>query len=122
MRTMARGRLVASLAGALIAGGAALSLTSAASAAPIGGGGTGVAASAGAGGITLAQYGGSYCNRLRQACMYKRQLGETGAGNCARYRAQCSGGSYGYRPTYRYYRGYRSSDPYWRYRRGHWTD
>jgi len=121
MRTMVRGKLVASLAGALIAGGAALSLSSAASAAPIGGGASG-AASAGDTGITLAQYGGSYCNRLRQACRYQRQLGETGAGNCARYRAQCSGGSYGYRPTYRYYRGYKSSDPYWRYRRGHWMD
>jgi hypothetical protein len=120
MRTMARENLVASLAGALIAG-AALSLTSVASAAPIGGGGA-VGAAGGGTGITLAQYGGSYCNRLRKACIYKRQFGETGSGDCANYRAQCSGGSYGYRPSYRYYRGYKSSNPYWRYRRGHWTD
>jgi hypothetical protein len=122
MRTVARGTVAARLAGTVIAGGTVLSLVSTASSAPIGGGVAGLPADAGGSGITQVQYGASICAQLRRACMYKRQLGESGSGNCARYRARCSGGSYGYRPSYRYYRGYRSSDPYWRYRRGHWSD
>ena len=39
------------------------------------------------------QYGGGYCERLRRACVYKEYRGETGEGNCRRYRAECGGGS-----------------------------
>lgn len=34
-------------------------------------------------------YGGGQCQELRQACMYKRELGEEGQGNCRRYRETC---------------------------------
>jgi hypothetical protein len=38
------------------------------------------------------QYGrGSYCERLRRACVYKEERGEVGEGNCGRYRRECSG-------------------------------
>lgn len=37
------------------------------------------------------QYGG-YCESLRRACLYKRELGEGGEGNCRRYRRECGGG------------------------------
>jgi len=30
----------------------------------------------------------SYCGRLRRACEFKRERGEAGEGNCARYRHQ----------------------------------
>jgi hypothetical protein len=74
-------------------------------------------------GIERVQYGTSYCGRLRRACMYKRELGEVGAGNCSRYRAECSGRTSGYNSysRYRTYRAYRPSSYYWRYyRRGLW--
>ena len=29
------------------------------------------------------------CRELRQACLYKEELGEQGAGNCRRYRRMC---------------------------------
>ena len=29
------------------------------------------------------------CHELRSACMHKRELGEQGEGNCARYRELC---------------------------------
>jgi hypothetical protein len=29
------------------------------------------------------------CAELRQACIHKRELGEEGEGNCARYRREC---------------------------------
>ncbi len=39
--------------------------------------------------------GGRYCERLRRACEYKDARGETGEGNCRRYRSECGGrGSY----------------------------
>jgi hypothetical protein len=31
------------------------------------------------------------CYELRKACLHKDQLGEQGAGNCARYRQECRG-------------------------------
>lgn len=30
-----------------------------------------------------------YCERLRRACVYKHERGETGEGNCRRYRSEC---------------------------------
>jgi hypothetical protein len=38
-------------------------------------------------------WGSNYCERLRRACVYKEYRGETGEGNCRRYRAECLGGS-----------------------------
>jgi len=35
--------------------------------------------------------GYGYCRRLRRACEFKRERGEVGEGNCARYRRQCGG-------------------------------
>lgn len=32
---------------------------------------------------------GANCRELRRACMYKRELGEEGMGNCQRYREMC---------------------------------
>jgi hypothetical protein len=29
------------------------------------------------------------CRELRRSCLYKDELGETGRGNCARYREMC---------------------------------
>ena len=44
-------------------------------------------------GVRLVQYGGGrYCERLRRACIYKEERGETGEGNCRRYRSECGGG------------------------------
>ena len=36
-----------------------------------------------------AQYDDRYCRRLRRACEYKDERGETGEGNCRRYRREC---------------------------------
>jgi hypothetical protein len=36
------------------------------------------------------QFGG-YCARLRRACEYKDERGESGQGNCRRYREECGG-------------------------------
>ena len=33
---------------------------------------------------------GEMCRELRRACMYKRELGEEGGGNCSRYRRNCT--------------------------------
>jgi hypothetical protein len=70
--------------------------------------------------VEQAQYG-AYCGMLRRACLYKDRLGETGLGNCARYRAECRGGGYSayntYRPYYREYRAYRYEREYRPYRR-----
>jgi hypothetical protein len=41
------------------------------------------------------QYGG-YCERLRERCKYKYELGEAGDGNCRRYREECGGGRRSY--------------------------
>lgn len=35
------------------------------------------------------RHGGGECQELRRACMYKRELGEEGQGNCQRYRETC---------------------------------
>ena len=35
--------------------------------------------------------GGGYCETLRRACENKDALGETGQGNCRRFRAECGG-------------------------------
>jgi hypothetical protein len=32
-----------------------------------------------------------HCERLRKACLNKRELGEQGQGNCQRYREACHG-------------------------------
>ena len=37
---------------------------------------------------------GGRCERLRRACVYKEERGETGEGNCRRYREECQGGGY----------------------------
>lgn len=60
---------------------------SAASAASAGGGGLGTATVAD-GTLLKAHYAG-YCERLRQACVYKEERGEVGEGNCRRYRNEC---------------------------------
>jgi hypothetical protein len=115
MRTMAVANLSAYLASALIVGGATLSLTSAAAATPMSGGmARGAAASSGSS-VELIQSGSSYCDQLRRGCLYKHELGEQGAGNCSRYRAEC-GGRAGYNSysRYRSYRAYRPSYPSWR--------
>lgn len=36
-------------------------------------------------------FDGRYCARLRRACEFKHERGETGEGNCRRYRAECGG-------------------------------
>jgi hypothetical protein len=46
---------------------------------------------AGQGVIEEAQYESRYCRRLRRACENKDIRGETGEGNCRRYRRQCGG-------------------------------
>jgi hypothetical protein len=38
-------------------------------------------------------WGASHCERLRRACQYKEYRGESGEGNCRRYRAECLGGN-----------------------------
>jgi hypothetical protein len=45
-------------------------------------------------GLERIQYRG-YCDYLRRACEYKRELGEVGQGNCRKYREEC-----GRRPSY----------------------
>jgi hypothetical protein len=99
---------VACLAGTLIAGGLSLFATSPASAAPPSGP---AARGEAAPGVQQVQYG--RCAELRRACLYKRELGETGDGNCARYRSACSGSS-GYTSSYSRYREYRAYRPYYR--------
>ena len=58
------------------------------SAAPFNVGGVETAGS----GVQQIQYGRDrdrYCERLRRACVYKEERGETGEGNCRRYRREC---------------------------------
>ena len=50
----------------------------------------------GPGGIHVSPHGGGNCRELRAACMHKQELGETGMGNCQRYRELCTGGARGY--------------------------
>ena len=73
--------------GMLMGVGMSLAGLSAASAGPVAGGDIGIVA---AGGVALqqVQFGG-YCARLRRACEYKDERGESGQGNCRRYRQEC---------------------------------
>jgi hypothetical protein len=50
----------------------------------------------GPGGVQVYPRGGGDCRELRAACMHKEELGETGMGNCQRYRELCGGGARGY--------------------------
>ena len=44
--------------------------------------------------VQPAQYWrGDRCERLRRACQYKEERGESGEGNCRRYREECGGGT-----------------------------
>ena len=43
----------------------------------------------GPGGFRVYPHGGGDCRELRAACMHKEELGETGQGNCQRYRQFC---------------------------------
>ena len=45
----------------------------------------------GPGGFRVIPHGGGDCRELRAACMHKEELGETGMGNCRRYRELCAG-------------------------------
>jgi hypothetical protein len=47
----------------------------------------------GPGGFRVNPHGGGECRELRAACMHKEELGETGQGNCQRYREVCSSGA-----------------------------
>ena len=106
------------IGGGLIGGGAALSMIPVASAAPLGSAvARDGAASAGSGVVRVQS---TICTELRRACLYKRELGEKGQGNCSKYRAECVGSrpsSSSYYHSYRSY-GYRPSGSY--YRRGYW--
>jgi hypothetical protein len=114
---MAPERFAGCLAGAVVTGGVLISLISPASAASASGGAVrGAPAPAPASTeVERVQYGRSgTCAELRRACLYKRELGETGQGNCSRYRSECSNGS-GYTSHSRYrYREYRTNRPYYR--------
>jgi hypothetical protein len=58
----------------------------------------------GPGGVQVYPRGaGGDCRELRAACMHKEELGETGAGNCRRYRELCTGGARGYYHRHREY-------------------
>jgi hypothetical protein len=53
----------------------------------------------GPGGLRVNPYGGGGdggvdCRELRAACMHKEELGETGRGNCRRYRELCTEGEH----------------------------
>lgn len=63
---------------------------SAASAGPVAAGDMASAAAASGAELQQVQYGG-YCARLRRACEYKDERGESGQGNCRRYREECGG-------------------------------
>src|SRR5262245_56347290 len=71
------------LAAGLVAGSVASVV-----AAPFGG----AVRSAGAHGSAVEQVHYGYCERLRRGCLYKDEWGETGEGNCRRYRRECGGG------------------------------
>jgi hypothetical protein len=112
--TMARESFAARLAGAILTGGALLSLMPAALAATAGGAAPTPIGTE----VEHVQYGSETCAELRRACLYKRELGERGQGNCSRYRSECATGSgtgttsysrYRYR-EYRAYRPWRHDD------------
>jgi hypothetical protein len=50
----------------------------------------------GPGGFRVYPHGGGNCRELRAACMHKEELGESGQGNCQRYRELCLSGARGY--------------------------
>ena len=50
----------------------------------------------GPGGVKVYPRGGGDCRELRAACLHKDEMGETGMGNCRRYREMCTGGARGY--------------------------
>ena len=50
----------------------------------------------GPGGLRVHPHGGGDCRELRAACMHKEEMGESGMGNCSRYRELCTGGARGY--------------------------
>jgi hypothetical protein len=109
---MSTERFMASLAGALVAGGALLFLIPSASAASAGAGAIGgVPAAAG---VKVERVQNGSCAELRRACLYKRELGERGQGNCSRYRAACTTGSGAGDTSYTRYREYRAYRPYYR--------
>jgi hypothetical protein len=58
----------------------------------------------GPGGLRVIPHGARDCRDLRAACMHKEELGETGMGNCRRYRELCTGSARGYH--HHYWRGY----------------
>ena len=47
----------------------------------------------GPGGVQVVPRGGPDCRELRAACMHKEEMGESGMGNCRRYREICGGGA-----------------------------
>src|SRR5687767_6070528 len=77
------------LLGMLMGIGISLAGLSTASAGPITNGDMGNVAAQGVE-LQQIQYGG-YCARLRRACEYKEERGESGQGNCRRYREECGG-------------------------------
>jgi hypothetical protein len=114
MRNMAPGNFAAAAAGSVIATGIALAAIPPASAAPVGGSTLHEAPSPAAEHV---QYTGGRCDELRRACLYKRELGERGRGNCQQYRAACtSGNGYLSSRAYRPYPEYRAYRPYPEYR------
>jgi hypothetical protein len=118
MLTMVLGSVARHLAGSLIAAGVVLSAGPAA-AVTINGDAIGGARDLAGPAVELVHYRrGNYCDTLRRACLYKGALGETGYGNCSRYRAECRGYS-GYRERryyrserYRYYQDYYDYEDY----------
>ena len=59
----------------------------------------------GPGGFRVGPSGGIDCRELRAACLHKDETGETGMGNCRRYRELCTAGARGY--EHRHWREYR---------------
>jgi hypothetical protein len=86
-------RMRKAILGILMGVGIGLAGLSAASAGPLAGGQTGNVAADRAE-LQLIQYGGGYCARLRRACEYKEERGESGQGNCRRYREECGRQNY----------------------------
>jgi hypothetical protein len=80
MRIMMLG--MATAAGIVLAG------LSAASAAPVSG--SAIRSVGGAEGMVETVHETRYCRRLRLACEKKDARGETGEGNCSRYRRECT--------------------------------
>ena len=73
--------------GMVLVAGIGLAGVPAVSASPITGGVRDAAAFEGV--VEHAQYESRYCRRLRRACEFKDERGQTGEGNCRRYRQEC---------------------------------